>query len=82
MWSTVCDLISLTSQLPLEQKIAYAIKDVATEHFLNLNEFCEAYGFTEEQFEQFLQDAIDTAESFRRMDEYYVQIQEVENVKE
>lgn len=78
MWSTVCDLISLTSQLPLEQKIAYAIKDVATEHFLNLNEFCEAYGFTEEQFEDFLQHGTDAMKAFRIMTEYY---EKVENEK-
>lgn len=78
MWSTVCDLISLTSQLPLEQKIAYAIKDVATEHFLNLNEFCEAYGFTKEQFEDFLQHGIEAMKAFRIMTEYY---EKVENEK-
>ena len=59
----------------IEGKIAYAIYDIATEHFPNANEFCEAYGFTKEQFEDFLQHGIEAMKAFRIMNEYYEKVE-------
>lgn len=56
---------------PLEERIAEAIRRECEARYYNLDEFCDAYGFTVNEFNQFLQDAVDTADFYRRMDEYY-----------
>lgn len=55
----------------IEGKIAHAIYNECSEHFFNIEEFCEAYGFTRAQFEDFLQHGIDAMTAFRLMDKYY-----------
>jgi hypothetical protein len=55
----------------LEGRIAYAIYNECSERYYDLNEFCSAYGFTEQDFINFLQHGIDAMTALRLMDKYY-----------
>lgn len=55
----------------IEGKIAYAIWEECGERYFSIDEFCEAHGFTYEQFTDFLQHGIDAMTAFRLMDKYY-----------
>ena len=49
----------------VEEKIAHAIIDECGERFYDINEFCETYGFTKEEFFDFLQHGIDAMAACR-----------------
>lgn len=55
----------------IESKIAYAIYNECGARYYDINEFCSAYGFTKEQFEDFLQHGVDAMTALRVMDKYY-----------
>lgn len=55
----------------LEGQIAYAIYTECSERYFDLDEFCEANGFTLQQFEDFLQHGVDAMTAFRLLDKYY-----------
>ena len=55
----------------VEGRIANAIYYECGARYYDIKEFCEAYGFTYDQFSQFLTDGIHTGEYYRNLDEYY-----------
>ena len=55
----------------IEQKIANAIYEECGEHFSSIEEFCKAYGFSSDEFLDFLQHGINAMKAFRVMDKYY-----------
>jgi len=54
----------------LEGQIAYAIYTECSERYFNLDEFCESYSFTKEDFFDFLQYGINTMAAIRVLQEY------------